>query len=184
MLITIHILHRKKNKLIFIPFRNILIHIKNVRSCSHCCMNECMRGGPSRPLHRDLQWSIVLPHCCNFEIPCSLVEVHWRFLGFKRRNQVKYTFLVCLVYYSNLKIEAVRFSETLVNFYLNTQRRITEDSAHLHKQPKNTLRPQWRHAIIWGLREAMFCKKSLRKLHHATIKLLRDVFSMRSVPRC
>jgi hypothetical protein len=22
-------------------------------------MNECIRGGPSRPLHRDLQWSIV-----------------------------------------------------------------------------------------------------------------------------
>jgi hypothetical protein len=23
-------------------------------------MNECMKGRPSRPLHRDLQWSIVL----------------------------------------------------------------------------------------------------------------------------
>jgi hypothetical protein len=26
----------------------------------HIYMNECIRGGPSRPLHRDLQWSIVL----------------------------------------------------------------------------------------------------------------------------
>jgi hypothetical protein len=30
------------------------------RNLDPCIMYECMRGGPSRLLHRDLQWSIVL----------------------------------------------------------------------------------------------------------------------------
>jgi hypothetical protein len=31
------------------------------------CMYVCIRGGPEiRPLHRDLQWSIVLPLLINF----------------------------------------------------------------------------------------------------------------------
>jgi hypothetical protein len=32
-------------------------------------MNECMRGRPSRPLHRDLQWSTVL---INYETFCIM----------------------------------------------------------------------------------------------------------------
>jgi hypothetical protein len=34
---------------------------ENSSDGEHVCMYVCIRGGPFRPLHRDPQWSIVLP---------------------------------------------------------------------------------------------------------------------------
>jgi hypothetical protein len=33
----------------------------NTRCILYVCMYVCVRGGPNQPLHRDPQWSIVLP---------------------------------------------------------------------------------------------------------------------------
>jgi hypothetical protein len=38
------------------------------------CLNECMRGRPSRPLHRDLQWSIVLYYVLTYLWSWVLLE--------------------------------------------------------------------------------------------------------------
>jgi hypothetical protein len=38
------------------------VHIEPLKDkMSDVCMYVCVRGGPNQPLHRDLQWSIVLP---------------------------------------------------------------------------------------------------------------------------
>jgi hypothetical protein len=37
------------------------VHLVCQPLCMYVCMYVCVRGGPNQPLHRDPQWSIVLP---------------------------------------------------------------------------------------------------------------------------
>jgi hypothetical protein len=50
------------------------------------CMSVCIRGGPLRPLHRDPQWSVVLP--LSLIIPSAIphLERSAGFCTWERRN--------------------------------------------------------------------------------------------------
>jgi hypothetical protein len=53
-------------------------------SCMYVCMYVCVRGGTNQPLHRDVQWSIVLPP--SLVIP--LVVPHYEYsAGFYTRGR-------------------------------------------------------------------------------------------------
>jgi hypothetical protein len=43
------------------PIPSTFENISFFKTVSYVCMYVCVRGGPNQPLHRDPQWSIVLP---------------------------------------------------------------------------------------------------------------------------